>query len=84
MTSRALEAEIVRLYYGEHWLIGTLTKYPTLCASRLYNMVKERGYPGAPDRPPLWTPALLRLDVETFYQRCIQRTLPADCLAELR
>jgi len=92
MISRALEAEILRLYHSEHWLIGTiatqlrlhhgtvrrvlaqagvpvaqttvrpsiaapyvafmietLTKYPTLRASRLYQMVKERGYPGAPD-----------------------------------
>ena len=92
MISRVLEAEIVRLYHGEHWLIGTigtqlrvhhstvrrvlaqagvlitqtavrpsiaapyvafmietLTKYPTLRASRPYQMVKERGYPGAPD-----------------------------------
>ena len=92
MIGRALEAEILRLYHSEHWLIGsiatqlrvhhstvrrvlaqggvpvaqttvrpsiaapyvafmieTLTKYPTLRASRLYQMVKERGYPGAPD-----------------------------------
>ena len=92
MISRALEAEILRLYHSEHWLIGTiatqlrvhhstvrrvlaqagvplapstvrasiaapyvafiietLTKYPTLRASRLYQMVRERGYPGAPD-----------------------------------
>lgn len=27
----------------------TLTKYPKLCASRLYDMVRERGYPGRPD-----------------------------------
>lgn len=27
----------------------TLEKYPKLCASRLYQMVKERGYPGGPD-----------------------------------
>ena len=31
------------------FMIETLTKYPTLRASRLYQMVKERGYPGAPD-----------------------------------
>ena len=31
------------------FIIETLTKYPTLRASRLYRMVKERGYPGAPD-----------------------------------
>ncbi len=29
--------------------VETLTKYPTLRASRLYQMVKARGYPGAPD-----------------------------------
>jgi transposase len=27
----------------------TLARYPTLRASRLYQMVRERGYPGAPD-----------------------------------
>ena len=119
MISRALEAEILRLHHGEHWLIGTiatqlrihhstvrrvlaqagvplapmtvrgsiaapyiafivdtLTKYPTLRASRLYQMVKERGYPGAPDhfraivaqwRPRRTTEAYLRL-----------RTLPGE------
>jgi len=92
MISRALEAEILRLYHTEHWPVGTiarqlrvhhgtvrrvlaqaglpvapktvrasivepylafiaetLAKYPTLRASRLYTMVRERGYPGAPD-----------------------------------
>lgn len=92
MISRALQAEILRLYHSEHWPIGTiarqlrvhhctvrrvlaqagvpvapktvrasivepylafiaetLAKYPTLRASRLYTMVRERGYPGAPD-----------------------------------
>ena len=54
----------------------TLKKYPRLCASRLFVMVKERGYPGKPDhfrtivaryrpRPP--TEAYLRL-----------RTLPGE------
>ena len=28
---------------------ATLQQYPTLCASRLYTMVCERGYPGGPD-----------------------------------
>ncbi len=27
----------------------TLKKYPTLCASRLYEMVRQRGYPGGAD-----------------------------------
>jgi transposase len=31
------------------FLVETLTKYPTLRASRLYDMVRSRGYPGRPD-----------------------------------
>ena len=31
------------------FITETLAKYPTLRASRLYTMVRERGYPGAPD-----------------------------------
>lgn len=31
------------------FMVETLEKYPKLCASRLYQMVKERGYPGGPD-----------------------------------
>lgn len=31
------------------FIVETLTKYPRLRASRLYTMVKERGYPGRPD-----------------------------------
>ncbi|ASE92242.2 transposase [Burkholderia sp. LS-044] len=54
----------------------TLTKYPTLTASRLYVMVRERGYKGAPDhfrhlislhRPRKPAEAFLRL-----------RTLPGE------
>jgi len=86
------EAEILRLYHAEKWLVGTiaeqlgvhhttvqrvlgqagvdpkvvaprpsmvdafepflreqLQKYPTLRSSRLFAMLKERGYPGGPD-----------------------------------
>lgn len=55
---------------------ATLEKYPTLPASRLYDMVRERGYPGAPDhfravirryRPKPPAEAFLRL-----------RTLPGE------
>ena len=58
------------------FIVQTLTKYPTLRASRLHQMVRERGYPGAPDhfrtivaqlRPRRATEAYLRL-----------RTLPGD------
>jgi len=54
----------------------TLARYPTLRASRLYQMVRERGYPGCPDhfraivaryRPRPTAEAYLRL-----------RTLPGD------
>ena len=31
------------------FIVETLTKFPTLRASRLYQMVRERGYPGAAD-----------------------------------
>jgi transposase len=31
------------------FVVTTLEKYPTLCASRLFQMTKERGYPGGPD-----------------------------------
>ncbi len=92
MISKETEAEIVRLFHGEKWPIGTiatqlglhhttvqrvlrhtgvdpkvvaprpsmadpfvpfiveqLEKYPGLRASRLFVMIKERGYPGGPD-----------------------------------
>jgi transposase len=90
MTTPELEAEIARLYYGEHWKVGTivaqlgthpdvvrrvlgigvmrasaapprarlvddyrafidetLARYPRLRATRLHDMVVERGYTGA-------------------------------------
>jgi len=56
--------------------VDTLTQYPTLRASRLYQMVKARGYPGKPDhfrsvvarlRPRPAAEAFLRL-----------RTLPGE------
>lgn len=31
------------------FVVAQLEKYPRLCASRLFEMVKERGYPGGPD-----------------------------------
>jgi len=31
------------------FMLETLTRFPTLRASRLYRMVRERGYPGRPD-----------------------------------
>jgi len=92
MIPKETEAEILRLYHGEKWPIGTiagqlgihhttvqrvlrhtgvdskvvaprasmvdpfvpfiveqLQKYPALRSSRLFVMIKERGYPGGPD-----------------------------------
>ena len=58
------------------FILETLEKYPTLTASRLYDMVQQRGYPGRPDhfrhliarhRPRRRTEAYLRL-----------RTLPGE------
>lgn len=58
------------------FIVATLEKWPTLCASRLYLMVRERGYPGRPDhfrsivsrfRPRRRAEAYLRL-----------RTLPGE------
>ncbi len=91
MTSRELQAMILRLHHAESWPVGTIAKqlgihhsavtrvlgqeglprsrilrpsmvdeylpfileqlkeHPKLCASRLFDMVKARGYPGGPD-----------------------------------
>jgi transposase len=46
-TARTSRASIVEPYLV--FVTETLAKYPTLRASRLYVMVRERGYPGAPD-----------------------------------
>ncbi len=42
-----VRASMVEPYLA--FITETLAKYPTLRASRLYTMVRERGYPGAPD-----------------------------------
>jgi transposase len=44
---KTMRASIVEPYLV--FIAETLAKYPTLRASRLYAMVRERGYPGAPD-----------------------------------
>jgi transposase len=44
---RAVRASIVEPYLA--FITETLARYPTLRASRLYTMVRARGYPGAPD-----------------------------------
>jgi transposase len=112
------EAEIVRLYHGEKWPIGTiagqlgihhttvqrvlrqtgvdrkivaprpsmvdpyvpfiveqLEKYPGLRASRLFVMIKERGYPGGPDHLRRLVGLRPRKAAEAF-QRL--RTMPGE------
>ncbi len=44
---KTVRASMVEPYLA--FITETLAKYPTLRASRLYAMVRERGYPGAPD-----------------------------------
>ena len=71
---RTLRESIIDPYLP--FIKETLEKYPSLCASRLYGMVKERDYPGGPDhfrhliaehRPRKAAEAFLRL-----------KTLPGD------
>ena len=73
-SERTLRSSIIDPYL--HFIRETLEKYPNLCASRLYGMVKERDYPGGPDhfrhliaehRPRKIPEAYLRL-----------KTLPGD------
>ena len=47
LAQTTVRASIVEPYRA--FIVETLQKYPTLRASRLYHMVRERGYPGAPD-----------------------------------
>jgi transposase len=47
MEKKAPRASIVEPYLP--FIVETLAKYPRLTASRVYAMVRDRGYPGAPD-----------------------------------
>jgi transposase len=47
LAPKVLRASIIDPY--RVFIVETLTKYPGLRASRLYSMVKARGYRGAPD-----------------------------------
>jgi transposase len=74
LPERSVRASILDPYRSV--LVETLRRYPTLPASRLYEMMRERGYPGGPDhfrhqvallRPSVPAEAYLRL-----------RTLPGE------
>src|SRR5688572_6356962 len=113
------EAEIMRLYHGEKWPIGTiasqlglhhttvqrvlrqtgvdakvvaprpamvdpfvpfivekLQKYPELTSSRIFGMIKERGYPGGPDHLRRIVGRLRPKKPAEAFQRL--RTLPGE------
>jgi len=117
--TKETEAEVVRLYHGEKWPIGTiarqlgvhhttvqrvlgesgvkpkvvaprpsmsdpyvpfiveqLEKYPGLRASRLFTMIKERGYPGGPDHLRRVVARLRPRKAAEAFQRL--RTLPGE------
>lgn len=58
------------------FIVETLAKYPTLRASRLYAMVRSRGYPGAPDHFRAIVARLRPRPAAEAYLRL--RTLPGD------
>ena len=74
MTPRAVRASMVEPYLA--FIAETLAKYPTLRASRLYAMVRERGYPGAPDHFRAIVAGLRPRPAAEAYLRL--RTLPAE------
>ena len=67
-------ASIVEPYLA--FITETLAKYPTLRASRLYTMVKARGYPGAPDHFRAIVARLRPRPAAEAYLRL--RTLPGE------
>ena len=70
----AVRAWMVEPYLA--FITETLAKYPTLRASRLYTMVRERGYPGAPDHFRAIVARLRPRPAAEAYLRL--RTLPAE------
>ena len=71
VTHKIVRPSMVEPYRA--FMIEILTKYPTLRASRLYTMVRERGYPGAPDH--------FRALVARLRPRPAARSIPAPAHA---
>jgi transposase len=71
---RPVRTSIVEPYLA--FITETLTKYPTLRASRLYAMVRARGYPGAPDHFRAIVAGLRPRPAGEAYLRL--RTLPGE------
>ena len=74
VTHKTLRMSIAEPYRA--FIVETLTKYPTLRASRLYTMVRERGYPGAPDHFRAIVARLRPRPAAEAYLRL--RTLPGE------
>lgn len=74
MAQKIVRPSMVEPYRA--FMVETLTKYPTLRASRLYAMVRERGYPGAPDHFRALVARLRPRPAAEAYLRL--RTLPGD------
>ena len=71
---RASRASLIEPYRA--FMVETLAKYPTLRATRLYAMVRERGYPGAVDHfRALVAPLRPRPPAEAYLRL---RTLPGE------
>jgi transposase len=71
---KIVRASIIDAYRA--FIVETLTKYPSLRASRLYAMVKARGYPGAPDHFRALVAELRPRPAPEAYLRL--RTLPGE------
>ena len=71
---KTVRASLVEPYLV--FISETLAKYPTLRASRLYTVVRERGYPGAPDHFRAIVARLRPRPVGEAYLRL--RTLPGE------
>jgi transposase len=71
---KPVRASIAEAYLP--FITATLAEYPTLRASRLYTMARERGYPGAPDHFRAIVARLRPRPAAEAYLRL--RTLPGD------
>ena len=74
VANKIVRASMVEPYRA--FMLEILTKYPTLRASRLYTMVRERGYPGAPDHFRALVARLRPRPAAEAYLRL--RTLPGE------
>jgi len=74
VTKTTVRASIVAPYMA--FIVETLAKYPTLRASRLHTMVRERGYAGAPDHFRAIVARLRPRPAAEAYLRL--RTLPGE------